>query len=103
MIVANKSELLSALNSAAAQLRETGVNKLAVFGSFARDQAGKDSDVDFYVEFLPEKKTFKNFMRLGDLLESITGRKVELVTPQSLNKFTAQYILKELEYVALAA
>jgi len=42
----------------------------------------------------------------GDLafyLEELTGRKIELVTPQSLNKFIGKYIVNEVEYVALAA
>lgn len=103
MQVNTKSELFSAINNAAPILRETGVLKIAVFGSFVRDQAKPESDVDIYVEFIPEKKTFKNFMKLGDILENVTGRNVELITPQSLNPFTAKYILSELEYVALAA
>jgi predicted nucleotidyltransferase len=30
-------------------------------------------------------------------------RKVEIVTPESLNKFIGKYILKEVDYVAFAA
>jgi len=36
-------------------------------------------------------------MRLGDLFEELTGRKIELVTPQSLSKYIGHYILKEVE------
>lgn len=42
-------------------------------------------------------------MRLGDLLEELTGRKIELVTLQSLSKYIGPYILKEVEYVPIAA
>ena len=42
-------------------------------------------------------------MDLGFCLEEITGRKIELVTPQSLNKFIGKYIIQEVEYVSLAA
>lgn len=42
-------------------------------------------------------------MRLADVLEEITGRKVELITLQSLNKFIGKYIIQEVEYVPFAA
>ena len=44
-----------------------------------------------------------NFMDLGFYLEELTGRKIEIVTPQSLNKFIGKYITQEVEYVSLAA
>ena len=79
------------------------VKRAYLFGSFVRDEAKESSDVDFFIEFIPEKKTFDNFMRLGDLFEELTGRKIELVTPQSLSKHIGPYILKEVEYVPIAA
>jgi predicted nucleotidyltransferase len=57
--------------------------------------------VDLLVDFFPEQKTFDNFMELSFFLEDLLGRKVELVTPQSLSKFIAPYILNELENVSL--
>ena len=101
--VQNKKELIERILSGQEQIRSYGVNRLGIFGSFVRDEAKADSDVDFFVEFIPEKKTFHNFMRLADLLEEITGRKIELVTPQSLSKYIGPHILKEVEYVPLAA
>jgi uncharacterized protein len=101
--VKNKKELVEKINSNSTVISSFGVARLGIFGSFARDEATPKSDVDFFVEFLPEKKTFDNFMDLAFYLEQLTGRKVELVTPQSLNEFTGKYIIKEVEYVALAA
>ena len=102
--VNNKKELLDRLNSAKGHILNYGVERLGVFGSFARDaQINTNSDVDFFVEFVPGKKTFDNFMDLAYALEELTGIKVELVTLQSLSKYIGPYILKEVEYVSLAA
>lgn len=77
--------------------------RLGVFGSFARDTPTPQSDVDLFVEFSTERKTLKDLLGLSRFLETLVGRKVELVTPASLNPFTGKYILEEVQYVPLAA
>jgi len=101
--VKNKKELIEKLLSNQEQIRSYGVNRLGIFGSFVRDEAKDSSDVDFFVEMPREYKTLKNFSSLYDFLTSLTGRKIEIVTPQSLSKYIGPYILKEVEYVPLAA
>ena len=102
-MVNTKSELLHALSANAANIRAYGVSRLGLFGSFARDAAGPDSDVDLFVEFEPGRKSLKNLVGLSLHLEALLGRKVELVTPASLNPFIGRHIVQEVEYVALAA
>ena len=101
--VQNKSELVSRLYGNRERILDLGVERLGIFGSFAKDSAKQASDVDFFVEFSPGKKTFDNFMELAFCLEELTGRKVELLTRQSLNQYIGKYILQEVEYVSLAA
>lgn len=101
--VQNKRELIERILASKFEIRSYGVTRLGIFGSFVRDEATTSSDVDFLVDFDPEKKTFDNFMDLAFYLESLTGRKVEIITPQSLNKFIGKYIVKEVEYVSIAA
>jgi|688.fasta_scaffold691439_1 predicted nucleotidyltransferase len=100
----SKSELLQIIHKNGKVLVERfGVIKLGIFGSFVRNSATVDSDVDFFLEIQPEYKTLKNFVELSQFLESVTGRKIELVTPQSLNKFIGKHIINQVEYVSLAA
>ena len=80
-----------------------GVVRLGLFGSFARDEANEDSDVDLLVEFVPGGKRFDRFLALADLLEEDLGRHVELVTPESLSRYIGPHILREVRYVSLAA
>ena len=96
-----KQDLLAAITSNREVIKGFGVYNLGVFGSFSKGTFTETSDVDLLVDFFPEQKTFDNFMELSFFLEDLLGRKVELVTPQSLSKFIAPYILNELENVSL--
>ena len=96
-----KQELLAAITSNREVIKGYGVSNLGLFGSFSKGRFTETSDVDLLVEFIPEQKTFDNFMELSFFLEELLGRKVELVTPQSLSKFIAPHILKEVENVSI--
>ena len=85
------------------ELRALGVERLGLFGSFYRDEASAESDVDILVEFIPGRKSFDNFMLLADRLESVLGRQVELVTRESLSPYIGPRILAATEYVSFAS
>ena len=98
-----RAEVESFLVTAQAEILGLGVRRLALFGSVQRDAARADSDVDVLVEFLPGQKTYDHFVALGDLLERVLSRPVELVTPESLSPFLKPYILAEARDVVRAA
>ena len=101
--VKTKKELIERILSGQNKISSYGVQQLGIFGSFVRDEADEGSDVDFFVHFSPQHKTLKTFVGLANYLKALLGRKVEIVTPQSLNKFIGKYIQQEVEYVTLAA
>ncbi len=72
-----------------------GVAKIGIFGSTARGEANRDSDIDILVEFEEGKKTFDNFMDLAFFLEGIFGRKVDLLTPLGLHPYLRPYVERE--------
>jgi predicted nucleotidyltransferase len=84
------------------RLRELGVVRLALFGSFCRGEQRDDSDVDLLAEFAPGKKSFDNFMAVCDLLEASLQRRVELLTRESLSPHIGPRILQEAEDVVAA-
>jgi predicted nucleotidyltransferase len=99
--VQNKQRLLSVLLEHNEMIKSFGVSKLSIFGSSATDNLKPTSDIDFLVEFNQEQKSYDNFIGLSFYLEDLLGRKVELVTPQSLNKYIGPHILKQAESVAI--
>ena len=58
---------------------ERGYTRLAVFGSVARHQARRDSDIDFLVE-APEGTSTFGLIRFQQLLEQILGRRIDLIS-----------------------
>lgn len=61
--------------------RERGIKRLSLFGSVVRDDFDPEhSDVDVLVEFLPGQTPGYGFVHCRDALESMMGRKVDLVT-----------------------
>jgi hypothetical protein len=101
--IETKAEIVRVLQRESKRLRTLGVRRIGLFGSFVRGDQGMTSDIDLLVEFIPERKTFDNFMQLSFFLEDLLGRKVELVTFESLSPHIGPHILKEVEFVSLAA
>ncbi|MHA4894012.1 nucleotidyltransferase family protein [Pedobacter sp. PWIIR3] len=99
--VKNKEMLFSALLTNRQKIRSYGVCRLSVFGSFLTGKFKKNSDVDLLVEFEPQQKSYDNFMELSFYLEDLLGRRVELVTTQSLSKYIGPHILQQAENVAI--
>ncbi|MCY7407530.1 MAG: nucleotidyltransferase family protein [Alkalinema sp. CAN_BIN05] len=99
--VMTKTEIFQCLQDQQQVLRDYGVSHCGLFGSFRTGLATERSDVDMLVIFQPEMKTFNNFMDLCFFLEDLLGRKVDVVTPESLSPFFGQRILDEVEYVPL--
>ena len=100
MAVQTKEQVLSLLQEHRHHICAFGVRRMGLFGSFAREQQGHESDVDMLVEFAPGRKTFDAFIQLAFFLEALFGRRVELVTPESLSPYIGPYILREMEYVS---
>ena len=84
-------------------LQRLGVRRIGLFGSCVRGDERADSDIDLLVEFVPERKTLGNLVELGDFLERIFERHVELVTPEALSPYIGPAILREVQYARLAA
>jgi hypothetical protein len=101
--VRSRADVLERIREAEAEIRDLGVRRLALFGSFARSEARADSDVDLLVEFAPGQKSFDRFTRLYDLLEERLARRVELVTMEALSPYIGPHILAEAEDVVPAA
>jgi predicted nucleotidyltransferase len=97
-----KEQIIETIHNSRSKLLSLGVRSLGLFGSFARGKGRPKSDVDLLVEFDEGKKNFDNFIDTCFLLEEELGRKVELVTKESLSPYIKPYILKEVEYVSLA-
>jgi predicted nucleotidyltransferase len=89
-------EIIASLRKHKDILTKYKVKRIGLFGSFVRGEQKKFSDVDFLVEF--KEPTFDNFMDLAFSLESLFGRKVDLVTQGNLSPYIRPYVEKEIKW-----
>ena len=95
----NKNTIIERFQSDKSILKDFGVDRIGLFGSYIRNEQSDGSDIDLLVEFDKDKKTFRNLIALAEYAESIFGKQVEVVTPESLSPYLAPYIKKEVHYV----
>ncbi len=98
-MIQTKQDVIQVLQNHKDKFNQFGVNRLGLFGSFVRNVADHESDIDILVIFEASHKTFNNFMNLSFFLEDLLGRKVDLVTLESLSPYIGENILREVEYV----
>lgn len=89
----DRKTILDRLAADAAELHSLGARSVSLFGSFARDEGGQDSDVDVLVDL--DEHTFDRFMDLKLHLEDLLERRVDLVLVDGLKPRVRDRILRE--------
>ncbi|MEW6402179.1 MAG: nucleotidyltransferase family protein [Chloroflexota bacterium] len=78
--------------------RQNDVSMVGVFGSMARGEAKKKSDIDLIVRF-SKHKSLLAVVRLERELSEALGRKVDLLTEAAISHYLRERIMKELRVV----
>jgi len=74
--------------------RRFKVKNIGIFGSFVREEEGKDSDIDILVEF-STPVSFFTFLELEEYLKEKLGIDVDLVTKKGLKPDIGKRILEQ--------
>jgi len=90
-------QIIEVLGEHREHLRRLGVRRMSLFGSAARGDLRPDSDVDMVVEF--SETTYRRFIGLKVFLESVLGRKVDLLTPDAVQGRLKEEIERDLVHV----
>ena len=75
-------------------LKKNNVIKASFFGSFARGEETRESDIDILVE-LPKDKSLLDFIHLKNELGDLLKQKVDLLTYNGINPRLKEYIYKD--------
>ena len=95
-----KNTVMRKLEAAAPAIRSRfGVTRIGLFGSFARGEQTRKSDVDILVNFAEGCATLKNLIGLSDYLEALFRRKVDLLTEPSLSTLIRPYIERDVIWI----
>lgn len=77
-------------------LKKQDVVKAAIFGSVARGQNNKNSDIDILIKYHDNShKSLLDLVHLQSLLEDEIGKKVDLTTYNSIHPLLKKTILEE--------
>jgi predicted nucleotidyltransferase len=82
----DRTAAIAKLKEHEAELKQLGVEHLYLFGSTARGEAGPDSDVDLFFDYEKGKLGLFQLMDVKERASSILGRKVDIMTRDSLHK-----------------
>ena len=93
-----KENIKETLRENLERLRGYHVRKIGLFGSHARGNAKKKSDIDLLVEFDQTIDLFA-FIHLADDISSILNAKVDLVTESSLKPLVKSRVMEEVEWI----
>ena len=87
-------QIQNILASSKGELRKRyNVKELGIFGSYARGQQKKSSDVDILVKFKPNASLF-DFVGLGNYLEEKLKIKVDVVSERGIRPELKSNIIK---------
>ncbi len=95
-----RDDVIAKLKETEPALRANGVGALYLFGSYARDDARADSDVDVFVEGEPGRDFgFLPFMDAYEAIQEAFGREVEV--GYSTREGLSPYIRRDVEQEAV--
>lgn len=77
---------------------QNDVSMIGIFGSMARGESKKKSDIDLIVRF-SKRKSLLAVVRLERELSSALGRKVDLLTEAAISPYLRERILKDMRVV----
>ena len=84
MIEINSKTIIEKIKKERKKLKEKGVKKIGLFGSYARGEQKKGSDIDFLVE-VKRNLSLLDIIEMKIILEKLLKNKVDLVFVECKN------------------
>lgn len=94
-----KSKIIRKIEEEREAIKQLGVRKIGLFGSFIKGKQNKKSDIDILVSF-KDKDYGEQYFELLFFLQDLLKRKIDLIPEESLRKALI-YVKREAEYVRL--
>lgn len=95
----SKEEIMDALSRLAGELRKNyKVERIGLFGSYARQEQRPDSDIDLLVDFSENADLF-DLVELKYFMEEKLNHRVDIVPARVLRDELRQAVLADVSYV----
>ena len=102
-----KDSILLKLKEINPSYEKDGVKLLGLFGSYSRDEANENSDIDILIEttplFLEKYQGLKAYVKLDEIkndLKKVFNKNIDIVDKQGLLQHNNTYILDKAIYVS---
>jgi len=96
-----KEVILDTLHKHRKELKDLGVMKLTLFGSYARDEQKETSDIDFLVEYEKGRGNYRDSLGLLHLLrDKIFNKEIDIVKPSLIRQELREEILGGIQHAA---
>jgi len=98
-----KDEIIDKLKEHKDDLKKYGVKRVGLFGSFVSGKQKRESDIDLVVEFDSSffgkdfKGLFDAYIGLSSYLENLFKRKVDILTPISIETIRIKEVAEEIK------
>lgn len=81
-------------------LKNYGVSRAYLSGSYARGEQDQNSDIDLLVEYAPDaERTLFKAVELKYELEDTLQRKVDVLTEAAISPYIRPYVLKDRQVI----
>jgi len=94
----NKSTIKSLLIENKKLLKDFGVRKIGLFGSYLHQTETDDSDIDLLVD-ADDNMSLLRFSDLQIKLSEIFSHKIDLVSVNGISKYIKPVVMREVEFV----
>ena len=93
----NRADVIAGLKATEPALRARGVRALYLYGSYARDEAREDSDIDVFVEpatddFFALESYVGAYL---DLKSALSGKEIGYATREAISKYVRPRVEQE--------
>ena len=78
-------------------LKSKGATKVAVFGSYVRNEENSNSDIDVIIDFKKHSMGLFEFVGIQQELSEKIGIKVDLLTEEGISPYLIKNIRKEMK------
>jgi len=95
----NRDEILEYIRQHKEELLQFGVEKIGLFGSYARGDNTANSDVDILVKFGNTNSKYYSYFNLKNYLQDRLHREIDLCREEDIRKEFKEEILRSVVYV----
>jgi len=93
-----KNDIKKKIQKNSAILKNYHVNRIGIFGSYAKGTPSENSDIDLLVDF-SETITLFQYVHLADSMRNILNSGVDIVTLNGVKPYLKDSIMNEVEWI----